>query len=80
MLFWEYYKSKCEFKAQVPANIGIPKNVDKLIVDLEIVQGASLYGYKEDLEQKFLKIYIRSPKLLNLCKCDYSFILMSDKH
>ncbi|OZC07811.1 DNA polymerase [Onchocerca flexuosa] len=55
-------------KAQVPANIGIPKNVENLIVNLDIVHGASIYEYKKDLKQKFLKVYVRSPKLLNLCR------------
>ncbi|VDK85190.1 unnamed protein product, partial [Onchocerca ochengi] len=55
-------------KAQIPANIGIPKNIENLIVDLDIVHGASIYEYKKDLNQKFLKVYVRSPKLLNLCR------------
>ncbi|MCP9257910.1 DNA polymerase [Dirofilaria immitis] len=55
-------------QTQVPANIGIPKNIGNLVIDLDIVYGASIYEYKKDLEQKFLKVYVRSPKLLNLCR------------
>ncbi|VBB31786.1 unnamed protein product [Acanthocheilonema viteae] len=55
-------------KAQVPANIGIPKNVENLVIDLDIVHGASIYDYRKDLNQKFLKVYVCSPKLLNLCR------------
>uniref|UniRef100_A0A0R3S6C9 3'-5' exodeoxyribonuclease n=1 Tax=Elaeophora elaphi TaxID=1147741 RepID=A0A0R3S6C9_9BILA len=55
-------------KTQVPANIGIPKNIENLIVDLDIVHGASIYEYRKNPDQKFLKVYVRSPKLLNLCR------------
>ncbi|VDN05380.1 unnamed protein product [Thelazia callipaeda] len=55
-------------KSQISPNLGISKSLEKLVMDLEIVQGASIYGYCENLKQKFLKVYVRSPKILTLCR------------
>ncbi|VDK50728.1 unnamed protein product [Anisakis simplex] len=55
-------------KGESLSAIGIPKNVENLIVDLEITTGANIYAYRENLKQKFLKVFVRTPKLFAVCR------------
>ncbi|VDM39048.1 unnamed protein product [Toxocara canis] len=55
-------------KSEASTAIGIPKGVENLVIDLKIVIGANIYGYRENLKQKFLKVFLRTPKLFPVCR------------
>uniref|UniRef100_A0A9J2Q409 DNA polymerase n=1 Tax=Ascaris lumbricoides TaxID=6252 RepID=A0A9J2Q409_ASCLU len=55
-------------KNAASSGIGIPKGVENLVVDLELTTGADIYGYRKNLKQKFLKVFVRTPKLFPICR------------
>ncbi|MFH4977002.1 hypothetical protein AB6A40_003711 [Gnathostoma spinigerum] len=55
-------------KSQVSSASGLSKNVETIVVDMEIVHGASIYGYQHNVNQKFLKIFICAPKMFAACR------------
>uniref|UniRef100_A0A915CHF5 DNA polymerase n=1 Tax=Parascaris univalens TaxID=6257 RepID=A0A915CHF5_PARUN len=55
-------------KSVASSGIGISKEVENLVVDLELTTGADIYGYHKNLKQKFLKVFVRTPKLFPICR------------
>uniref|UniRef100_A0A915DAI2 3'-5' exodeoxyribonuclease n=1 Tax=Ditylenchus dipsaci TaxID=166011 RepID=A0A915DAI2_9BILA len=47
--------------------LGVPSYTQKLVTDIEMVKGSSLYGYSLAESTLFLKIYLVSPRVVSSC-------------
>uniref|UniRef100_A0A915DAH8 DNA polymerase n=1 Tax=Ditylenchus dipsaci TaxID=166011 RepID=A0A915DAH8_9BILA len=57
-----------QIKANSHASIfGVPPDTQKLVTDIEMVKGSSLYGYSLAESTLFLKIYLVSPRVVSSC-------------